>query len=148
MGEPLKGEFQRFDGKIEFDPGSSPQGNVQIEIDIASIKTGAADRDTQALGSDWFAARRRPTAVFSAQQFRRTGADSYEAMGVLEIKDTSIPVTLPFTLRIDGSGLAEMQAKLSLNRLAFGLGVGSLSDPSVVAHDVAVDITLRAQRAD
>jgi polyisoprenoid-binding protein YceI len=151
MGEPLKGEFQRFDGKIEFDSGSPPQGKVRIEVDIASIKTGAADRDKQALGSDWFAARKRPTAVFSAQQFRRTGADSsdsYEAIGVLEIKDTSIPVTLPFTLRIDGSGLAEMHAQLSLNRLAFGLGAGSLSDPSVVAHDVAVDITLRAQRAD
>lgn len=148
MGEPLEGEFQRFDGEIEFDPGASPQGKVRIEIDIASIKTGAADRDMQALGNDWFAARKSPTAMFSAQQFRRTGTDSYEAMGVLEIKDTSIPVTLPFTLRIDSSGLAEMHGQLSLNRLAFGLGAGALSDPNVAAHDVAVDIILHAQSAD
>jgi len=148
MGHPFQGEFGRFDGRIDFDAGSMPKGDVKIEVDLASIKTGVADRDSQALGDDWFAIGKHPKAVFSAQQFKRVDANSYKADGELTIRGKSVPLTLPFTLQIDSDGLAEMHGKLSLGRLGFGLGASQLSDKAIVGHDIAVEITVHARRAD
>ena len=144
FGQPFWGEFKRFSGHIAFNPGPAPTGDVKIEIDVASLKTGAADRDAQAQGTAWFATAKTPLATFTAARFRRIDDEHYEAFGNLAIKDAQVQIVLPFTLRIGADGVADMHGTVTLDRLAFGLGAGSLADPAMVGRQVAVDVHLRA----
>lgn len=147
MGQPLIGRFERFGGQIEFEPGAAPKGAVRIEIEIASIRTGAEDRDTMAMGEDWFLVKRMPKAVFTAQTFKSTGVDTYEADGQLTIKGTTKRQVLPFSLFVDASGRAEITGKITLDRRTFDLGAGQFADAAMVGHSVDVDIRVHAQRA-
>lgn len=133
MGQPLMGRFERFSGRIDFEPGAMPKGDVHIDVDITSIKTGADDRDAMALGDDWFIAKRMPRAIFAAQAFKQIGPDNYEANGQITIKGVTIPVALPFNLRVGSNGQAEMNGQVSLDRLKLGLGTGQFNDAAVVA---------------
>lgn len=146
MGQPLEGRFERFTGRIDFEPGVMPKGSVEIEIEVASISTGAGDRDEMALGGDWFNAKHMPKASFTAQTFTQTTPDNYEAAGDLTINGTTFPVALPFALKLDSNGLAEMTGQVSVDRLKFGLGTGQFRDPAMVSQNVRVDVLLHAQR--
>lgn len=147
MGQLLMGRFERFSGRIDFEPGAMPRGDVHIDVDIASIKTGADDRDSMALGDDWFIAKRMPKAIFAAQAFKQIGPDNYEANGHLTIKGVTMPVALPFTLRVDSNGQAEMKGNVSLDRLKFGLGTGQFIDAAIVSHNIEVEVLVHAKRA-
>jgi len=125
FGQPFKGGFERFGGHIDFEPGELPTGNVRIEVDVTSIKTGAADRDAQAQNKDWFDSGRFPTAIFAAQHFRRLDAERYEADGILSIKGVKTPVVLPFVLTTRDDN-ADMRATLVLNVWPSALAKGSL----------------------
>jgi cytochrome b561/polyisoprenoid-binding protein YceI len=123
FGQPFKGSFERFGGHMDFEPGALPTGNVRIEVDVASLKTGSPDRDAQAQNKDWFDFDRFPNAIFAVQRFRRLGGEHYEADGTLSIKGVTMPVVLPFVLTMRDND-AEMRGTLVLKRLTFGLGTG------------------------
>jgi polyisoprenoid-binding protein YceI len=71
--------------------------------------------------------------------------DAYVANGTLTIKDISLPLSLPFTLTIDGD-VATMFGTASIDRRDFKIG-DNMSDESNLAFAVAVDISLSATRA-
>ena len=146
MGQSMTGQFERFSGRIDFEPGAMPKGDVYIDVDITSIKTGAGDRDATALGDDWFLAKRMPKAIFAAQVFKQISPDDYEAAGQLTIKGVTTPVILPFTLHVDSVGQAEMKGQLLLDRLKFGLGIGQFIDPAVVGQNIEVEVLVHATR--
>lgn len=145
FGRPFEARFERFTGQITFEPGEAPTGHVRIEVDIASFRSGAPDRDTQAQGGEWFAGARAPHAIFEAERFMHLGDSRYEAMGTLSIKGVSSPLALPFTVTIE-SDRAEMRGSVSLDRMVFGLG--SAVDAETVGRDVSVDVIVRATRTN
>jgi polyisoprenoid-binding protein YceI len=147
FGQPFKGHFERFGGHIDFEPGELPTGNVRIEVEVASLRTGAADRDAQAQNRDWFDSSRFPKAIFAAQHFRRLDAEHYEADGTLSVKGVTRPVVLPFVLTTRNND-ADMRGSLVLKRLTFGLGNGQFADSGLVGYDVTVDVTLHATKLD
>jgi len=147
FGQPFKGGFERFGGHVDFEPGELPTGNVRIEVDITSLKTGAADRDALVQNKDWFDSGRFPKAVFVAQHFRRLDAERYEADGTLSIKGVTTPVVLPFALATRDNG-TDMRGTVVLKRLVFGLGNGQLADFGMVGPDVTVEISLHVTRVN
>ena len=66
------------------------------------------------------------------------------AEGTLTIKDTTVPLTLPFSLIITDDR-AETDGSLTLNRLDFGVGT-NMQDESSLAFAVDVVIKLTATR--
>jgi cytochrome b561 len=96
--------------------------------------------------TEWFDPARFPKARFVATQFKALGGSSFEAQGRLTIKDKTIPVTLPFTLDLKDDE-AKMRAKLSLDRIALGLGVASDPTADWVSRAIEVDIRVEATRA-
>ncbi len=144
-GQDFAGEFSRFDGFIVFDPDNLAGGHVRIEIHTGSISTGSADRDSQALGGDWFDVSSYPVAVFESTQFEHVEANQYVATGTLTIRNQIQPVVLPFSLEIN-EGVAHMQAQLSLKRTDFGVGQGQWSDGAAIGEVVKLDIAVAARR--
>ena len=70
---------------------------VEVEIDVASIDTGAADRDAHLRGPDFFDAERYPKITFRSTRaegdFAQEG-DHFRVVGDLTIRDTTMEVVL------------------------------------------------------
>ena len=142
-GAGFDGTFRSWDAQIDFDPKALATSHVSVSVDIASAVTGDKDRDDTIPSDDWFAAKRFPKAVFTANKFVDRGAGHYEAQGELVLKGVRRPVTLPFTLAISG-GVAKMTGTATLDRTAFNVGSGKWSTPDEVAKAVTVVVDLTA----
>jgi polyisoprenoid-binding protein YceI len=145
-GESFTGSFRRWDADIRFDPANLAASSVTAAVDVASAATGKADRD-QALPTDTFLdAPAFPKAAFVARHFTALGGGRYQADGVLTLRGVSKPLSLPFTLVIQGTQ-ARMTSQVAINRLAFGVGQGEWKATTTIPAAVNVSVVLAAHRA-
>lgn len=144
-GRSFKGRFQDFTAVIDFDPEDLAGSSIEVVVKTASATTGDSLRDSNLPGSEWFAVKEHPEATFSSTEIRAAG-DGYEADGVLAIKDYEKPVTLAFTLDIDGDN-AHAVGGADLLRSDFGLGKNaSWLEEEGIAVEVRVDFEIFATR--
>lgn len=142
MGSAVTGSFGEWNAVINFEEPAAPgpAGDVEVTIAIPSLELGSVTG--QAMGADYFDSANFPTAVFQAEIEKLE--EAYQAEGTLTIKDQTVPVTLPFSLDLEGD-TARMTGALSLNRLDFGIGK-SLPDESSLGFAVDVTVELEARR--
>lgn len=141
-GQAIDGGFSRFDGTIDFSPELLDQSRVEIRIETGSADSGDSQRDETLKSGDWFATGAHGTAVFKASRFRKTGAKSFVANGTLRLKGVTLPVSLPFTLIIDGDR-ATMQGSATIDRTAFKIGDASTAE---IPASVRVDVRVNARK--
>jgi cytochrome b561/polyisoprenoid-binding protein YceI len=140
MGGQVDGSFATWSADITFDETitNGPLGMVKVTIDIASLTLGSVAQ--QAMGADFFDAGFFPESTFTGEITRtETG---FVATGPLVIRDTSIPVAMPFELALDGDR-AQMTGTLSLNRLDYGVGA-NMPDESSLGFAVDINVSLTA----
>lgn len=144
FGSPVTGSFADWTAAIRFDevPSDDSHGSVEVTIAITSATVGSVTKD--ALGAEFFDAATHPTAVFKADLLP-TEAEGYLAEGTLTLKGTEMPLSLPFTLTLDGD-TAQMQGQTTLDRRGFGIGP-SYKDESTVGFGVDIKVALTATRA-
>jgi polyisoprenoid-binding protein YceI len=95
------------------------------------------------VGPEFFDVAAHPTAVFAAA-IRREG-EGYLAEGTLTLRGVEKPLTLPFTLALEGES-ARMEGRVSLDRRDFGIGAAYPDEGSVgFAVEVAVSLTALRQ---
>ncbi|MGR3434035.1 MAG: cytochrome b/b6 domain-containing protein [Shimia sp.] len=142
LGSPVRGAFADWTAAIEFDEAAEGpvKGRVEAVIAIGSLTLGTVT--DQALGPDFFDVGTFPTATFEGE-LREAGA-AYVADGTLTIRDTTIPLELPFELDIQGD-TAIMRGAVAVDRLDFGIG-RTFPDESSLAFGVEIDIALTADR--
>ncbi len=149
-GQDVTGTFSVWSGAIVFDSENLEEASARIEIDIAGIGTGSADRDQQAVSQEWFAAQDHPRAVFESESFEALGANRYGVKGRLTLRGVQLPVSFPFLLEIsekDGGGqLADMSANFTLQRLDFGIGQGQWKSTDAIGNAVDIEIKLQAEK--
>jgi len=147
-GQKVSGSFDKWIGDIFFDPNDLEGSTARILIDTNSIKTGTADRDSQARDADWFLVAEYPYAVFQSESFHHIGANRYEVSGVLTLRGVVLPLSFPFLLeffeKTGGIKQAVVQANLSLNRLDFGIGQGQWQTTEAIEDAVNVHINVYA----
>ncbi|UWQ76507.1 cytochrome b/b6 domain-containing protein [Leisingera sp. M658] len=144
MGSVISGSFSEWSAVINFEEPAAPgpAGDVEVTVSIPSLELGSVAG--QAMGADYFDSANFPTALFKADIEKL--AAGYQASGTLTIKGKTVPVTLPFSLDLQG-GTAKMAGTLTLNRLDFGIGK-SLPDESSLGFAVEVPVELEAKRAE
>lgn len=142
---PVDGRFGSWDAVILFDPAALDASSVKVTIDMTSAKTGVADTEGALPDPDWFAAATHPTATFAATRFRHRSGDRYEAIGTLSLRGVSRPLTLPFTLTIDGD-VATMRGSTVIDRTVFGVGQGEWKATTDVKAGVTVTVAIKADR--
>lgn len=145
-GTPFDGTFRRWDAQITFDPKKLAASKVVVTIDTASAFTNNPDRDQTLPTDEFFAVKRFPKATFVSTRFVDQGGGRYQAIGELTIKGVKKPVTLPFTLAINGD-VALMKGSLVLNRTAFGIGSGRWKTDDEVGLNVTVNVNVTARRS-
>jgi cytochrome b561/polyisoprenoid-binding protein YceI len=140
MGAKVEGRFATFAAEITFDPAAAGEevGRVAVSVDIASLSLGSVT--AQALAPDFFDAATHPQARFTAT-LHRAGA-GYEARGTLSLRGVERPLTLPFTLALDGAR-ATMAGEVTLDRRDFGLGA-AYPDEATVGFAATVRVALTA----
>lgn len=145
-GAAIDGTFRRWTAQIAFDPADLAASAVTVVVDTGSAATGDQTRDEALPSADWFAAAAFPKAVFRSRQIQAAGPGRYVAQGDLTIRNTTRPVSLPFTLSIAG-GTAMMSGGLTVDRSAFGVGQGQWRTGDAVALKVDVKVAVTAHRS-
>lgn len=146
-GVAFRGKFTRFGAAIAFDPEHLDTSHIGATVDLASASTGDVQRDAALPGSDWFDVANFPKATFETNAITRTGTNAYIAAGRLTIRGIGQPVSLRFTLDVDGR-TAHAKGHAELVRTAFGVGQGPWASGQWVALEVGVDVDLVATRTD
>lgn len=144
-GQPFNGGFARWDAQIRFDPNNLAGSGAVVTIDTASAFSGDKDRDAALKEPNWFSTQAFPKAVYRTTGFKALGGGKYQATGTLTLRGQSKPLTLPFTLVITGNQ-AKMTAKVTVNRLAFGVGQNEWKKTDVIPDPVTVSISLTTKR--
>lgn len=94
MVTTVRGSFKNLTGTIEFDPANPQNGRVEVEIDVASIDSGVADRDNHLRSADFFDAENFPKLTFRSTDIKVTGENEADITGDLTIRGKTLPVTI------------------------------------------------------
>lgn len=141
---PVMGEFKKFEGNINFDPNQLDKSNVRMIIDVASVTTADPDISGTLKTADWFNAKVFPQAIFTANNFTKTGSNAYQANGTLTIRDKTLPVKVLFILDQYTPTNAHAKGMVILKRDDFGVGQGDWSSTDVVKNEVQVNFKIAA----
>jgi len=156
----VRGNFQSYSGKIEFDPTKPAATQVDIEINADSIDTRNAKRDEHVKSGDFLDTKQFPKITFKSKSVKSTGKASYEVAGDLTLHGVTKPVTLKVT-EFAGPGVNPLDKKnhiggtatATIVRQDFGLawnggGVKGLAGEAAVGNDVKLQIDLDAVATD
>jgi polyisoprenoid-binding protein YceI len=121
----VRGRFSDVRGRITI--GEEPESShVEVEIGVASLSTGNADRDAHLANEDFFDVEHYPTITFASTAVRPLREDTWELVGDLTVRGVTRPVTLQ--VEFDGGGVSPMgderigfSAAAEVNREDFGL---------------------------
>ena len=141
QGESFDGRFGQWTAAISYDAANRASSKFDVEVTLASAKTGDSDRDGALPGTDFFDTAKFPKAHFVTTGFRRTGTQVI-ADGNLTLRGVTKPVSLAVTFKPQGSG-ATLDVSGTVRRLDFGVGGGEYADTSVIGADVKIDAHLQ-----
>ncbi|MEU5159841.1 YceI family protein [Streptomyces sp. NPDC020875] len=98
----VRGGFDDFEGTLVLNGADPAESSAAIDVRIASIDTGIADRDNHLRSGDFFEVEKFPLMTFRSTGAEATGGDDYRVTGDLTIKD----VTRPLTIDLEFNGTA------------------------------------------
>lgn len=143
----FQGEFKDFSAAIRFSEEDLENAKIDVVVNVASVSTGDDTRDQTLPGGEWFDIKNHETATFTSTEVRHLGKLGYNADGVVSIKGYEKPVTLEFSLKINGDKAIAV-GNVSLVRTDFGLGVNpSWLEEEQIGLDVRVEFEIHATRA-
>lgn len=141
QGESFDGQFGQWTAAIRYDPANLAASKFDVEVTLASVKTGDSDRDTALPGADFFDVAKFPKAHFVTTGFRRSGGKVI-ADGTLTLRGVSKPVSLEVAFKPQAGG-ATLDVAGTVKRLDFGVGTGDYADTSVIGGEVKVTAHLQ-----
>lgn len=142
MGVGVSGHFREFSARIDLRPEKPESSQASVEVSIASIATGEADADAEAVAKPWLDAAGFPKATFKSTAVRGLNQGKYEATGLLSIKGKTREIKVPLTLENLPDGTALVAGQITLRRTDFGIGGGEWNKDDLVANEVPVRFRL------
>lgn len=89
----VRGEFQKLEGTVSYDPSNPEATSVSVRIDAASINTREERRDAHLKSADFFDVEKYPHLTFVSRKARKS-AGGLSLTGDLTIHGTTREVTL------------------------------------------------------
>lgn len=143
--QSFNGQFKSWMAAVDFDPADLAHAKVTATIDLASVTSGEADSDASVKGPQGFDTARFSAAKFTAASFRATGTGRYAAQGTLNLHGVTKPVTVNFTLQMNGNA-THMTGRADIVRTDFGIGTGEFASDTPIGRKVVVKIDLTATK--
>jgi len=97
----VRGTFAEHEGALHLDGSDPARSTASIDVKIASVDTGIADRDGHLRSGDFFDAEAFPLMTFRSTAAAPVGGDTYRITGDLTIKDVTRPLSID--LEFNGS---------------------------------------------
>ena len=97
MMTTVRGRFKEVKATLTGDRDHPDDAGVEAAIDVASIDTGVADRDTHLRAADFFDSEHFPQITFRSTRVEdppREEGDRFRVVGDLTIRDSSMEVVL------------------------------------------------------
>ncbi|MEM1273886.1 MAG: cytochrome b/b6 domain-containing protein [Pseudomonadota bacterium] len=139
FSQPVAGSFGDWTAAIEFSEAAEDgvHGMVDVTIAIGTLTLGSVS--AQATGAEFLNADAFATAQFTGPIVATpTG---YAVDGSFTLLETTLPLTLPFNLEIDGD-TARASGTATIDRRDFGVGQAYPDESSVgFAVEIAFDLT-------
>ncbi len=143
----VRGEFGKTTGAVMLDDKDVTRSSVEATIDVTTIDTRVADRDTHLKSPDFFDAAKYPTMTFKSTKVQKAGKGKLKVTGDLTIKDVTRPVVLEVegpTAEIKGpmgESRRGIAARTTINRRDFGLNWSKAVEAGPVVGDkVTIEI--------
>ena len=148
MVSKVRGKFTKFSGELV--TGENPlASSVAAEIDLASIDTGAEQRDGHLRSPDFFDTENHPVMSYRSTGIRAKG-DGYVVDGELTLK--GVTKNVPLTLELNGFGpdpyggtRAGFTAIGEINRQDFGVTWNAAMEHGGVVVSDKVNILLEIE---
>ncbi|WP_430383045.1 YceI family protein [Streptomyces sp. P10-4] len=99
----VKGGFQDFTGTLHLDGADPTRSTATLDVQMASIDTGNADRDGHLKSADFFRIDEFPVMTFRSTGAEALGGDAYRITGDLSL----LGVTKPLTIDLEFNGAAQ-----------------------------------------
>ena len=98
MVATVRGQFKVYSGEVHLDEENPENSRAKVEIDVASVDTGNADRDAHLRTPDFFDLENHPKITFVSTKVEKVDDDVYTLIGDLTINGTSNPVSVEWEL--------------------------------------------------
>lgn len=149
MVSTVKGRFKNLTGTLHIDGANPAASRIEAAIDVASVDTGAEQRDEHLRSDDFFNAAQYPEIKFRSTGISGKG-DDWKMEGELTIRDVTRPVALD--VEFEGRGpdayggeRAGFTATTKINRKDFGVNWNGLIEAGGVVVSDTVKITLNIE---
>jgi len=147
----VKGQFPTVTGVLTLDEADHTKSRVEASIEVASINTRDAQRDTHLKSEDFLHAEKFPTLTFKSRSITRTGDEELAVAGDLTIRGVTRNVVFtvegPTPAAKDpwGNTRVGLSATTKINRKDFGLTWNAALETGGILVGDDVTITLDAQ---
>lgn len=155
MVTTVRGQFRAYRGTLRLDPKDFARSSFEGEIDVASIDTGVADRDTHLRSNDFFDAPNHPKIKFKSSRIEPKGEGEFVVHGDITIRGVTKPIALDVEFHGTsknpyGKTVAGLTASGTLNRKDFGVSFNALLETGGVAvgEKVKLEIEVEAVYAE
>lgn len=145
----VRGNFNEFDGSIQFDGKDLSTGSATFTIQTASIDTDNEKRNAHLKSDDFFNVEEYPTITFTSKKVVVGEGGKFQLVGDMTIRDVTKEVTFDcmFNGTIDdawGNTRAGFIAETTINRQDFGVKWSKSLDAGglVVSDEVNIMLEL------
>ena len=144
----VKGHFTGVSGVLTLDESDITNSQVEATIDVATINTREADRDTHLKSGDFFDVEKYPTLTFRSTRVQRKADDELTVTGDLTIhgitREAVLNVEGPTAPGKDpwGNTRIGLSAATKINRKDFGLTWNAALETGgiLVGEDITISI--------
>ncbi len=155
MVTTVRGQFRAYRGTVRLDPKDFARSSFEGEIDVASIDTGVADRDTHLRSNDFFDAPNHPKITFKSSRIEPKGGGEFVVHGDITIRGVTKPIALDVEFHGTsknpyGKTVAGLTASGTVNRKDFGVSFNALLETGGVAvgEKVKLEVEVEAVYAE
>ncbi len=150
----VKGQFSGITGTVTLDPVDLTRSGVEISIDVHTVDTHDAQRDTHLRSADFFDIEQYPTMNFRSTRVETVGEGELRITGDLTLRGVTKPVVLavegPTEVVKDPWGFQRWGASATakLNRRDFGLNFNALLETggAVVGDEIKISLDVELVR--
>lgn len=143
-----RGQFNTYNGTIEYDPSNPSAFKADVTIDVGSIDTNNEKRDGHLKSADFFDVEKYPAITFKNASMEESGT---VIVGDLTIKDVTKRTTIPVEISgpvqgPQGGNVIGISGEITINRQDFGVSFNKVLETGglVVSDDVKIIVDLEA----
>ncbi|MGI9204593.1 MAG: YceI family protein [Woeseiaceae bacterium] len=136
--------FRNFDVELDLDSANIENSNVTVLIDATSIDSRVEEFNGHLSGDNFFDTANHPEITFVSTEIKSTGDDTFDIIGDLTIRGTTLQAVLNATLlkaanhpmrKVPTIGAT---ARTAVNRSDFGMTRGL----PMISDEVTIDISV------